>query len=294
MSRRGWLLFGSLGLIWGVPYLFIKIAVEQVSPAVVVVGRGLLAAIALLPFAVSRGMLRSLLPHWHWVVLFAVVEMGVPFAMLGYAEQRISSSLAGLLVAAVPLIGAVLARLLRLDDRLAPLRLLGLLVGIAGVAALVGLDVRGDLLSVAAVGVTATGYAIGPILVSTRLAGLPSIGVTAVALALNAVVYAPFAWWSRPTHAVDVQVWVAIALLGLLCSAVAFLIFFPLVAEVGPASATVITYVNPAVAVTLGIAVRGEPVTTGLLVGFPLVLLGSFLATRRAATRVRPQEPAPA
>jgi drug/metabolite transporter (DMT)-like permease len=287
VSRRGWLIFATLGVIWGVPYLFIKIAVEQVSPAVMVFGRVALAAAVLLPVAAARGMIRPLLPHWPWVLLFALVEIAGPWALLGYAEQRISSSLAGLLVAAVPLIGAVLARLLRLDDRLDPLRLAGLLVGMAGVAALVGLDTSGgDLLSVAAVGLTAVGYAIGPVIVSTRLAGLPSIGVTAVAMGLNALWYAPFAWSSRPTGAVTASAWLSIAVLGLLCSALAFLLLFALVAEVGPARTTVITYVNPAVAVTLGVAVRGEPVTTGLLIGFPLVLLGSFLATRRASTTV--------
>lgn len=284
MSRRGWVLFWSLGAIWGIPYLFIKIAVEQVSPVVVVFGRVGLAALLMLPLAAARGMLRPLLPHWRWLLLFAGVEIGVPFAMLGYAEQRLSSSLAGLLVAAVPLIGAVLAVVFHLDDRLDPGRLAGLLVGLAGVAALVGLDVRGgDWLSVGAVGLTAVGYAIGPVIVSTRLAGLPSMGVTAVALGLNALVYAPFAWLARPERMADVRAsaWLSIAVLGVVCSAIAFLVFFALVAEVGPSRATVITYINPAVAVSLGVAVRGEPVTAGLLIGFPLVLLGSYLATRR-------------
>lgn len=276
------MLFGSLGVIWGVPYLFIKIAVEQMSPATMVFWRVFLAALVLLPVAAARGMLRPLLPCWRWVLLFAAVEITVPFAMLGYAEQRISSSLAGLLVAAVPIIGAILSRLLHLDDRLDAVRLVGLLVGVAGVAALVGLDTSGDLVAVGAMGLTATGYAIGPIIVSARLAGLPGIGVTAVAMALNAVAYAPFAWATRSGRPIEASGWVAVAVLGLLCSAVAFMVFFPLVAEVGPARATVITYVNPAVAVSLGIAVRGEPVTAGLLIGFPLVLLGSFLATRRA------------
>lgn len=288
------MLFAALGVIWGVPYLFIKIAVEQMSPATMVFGRVFLAALVLLPIAAARGMLAPLLPHWRWVVLFAAVEIAVPFAMLGYAEQRISSSLAGLLVASVPLIGAVLSRVLGSDDRLDRVRLVGLLIGVVGVSALVGLDIRGDLLSVGAVGLTAIGYALGPIIVSTKLAGLPSIGVTAVALALNAVAYAPFAWLTRPSRPIDVSGWVALAVLGLLCSAVAFLLFFPLVAEVGPARTTVITYVNPAVAVTLGVAVRSEPVTVGLLLGFPLVLFGSFLATRRARTEVPEETVVPA
>jgi drug/metabolite transporter (DMT)-like permease len=165
----------------------------------------------LLPIAVARGMLRPLLPHWRWVLIFAAFEMAVPFAMLGYAEQRLSSSLAGLLVAAVPLIGAMLSQLLHLDDRLDVVRLAGLLVGVAGVAALVGLDTRGDLLAVGAMGLVATGYAIGPVIVSTRLVGLPSIGVTAVAMALNAVAYAPFAWLTRSGRPIEISGWVAVA-----------------------------------------------------------------------------------
>ncbi|HET9658520.1 MAG TPA: DMT family transporter [Kineosporiaceae bacterium] len=294
MTRRGWLLFGLLGVIWGIPYLFIKIAVEQMAPVMMVFGRTALAAAVLLPLAAARGLLRPLLPHLPWIALFAAVEIAGPWALLGYAEQRISSSLAGLLVAAVPLVGAVTSRLLRLDERLEPGRLIGLLVGAVGVAALVGLDTQGgDLLSVGAVGLTAIGYAMGPIIVSTKLSGLPSVGVNAVALGLNALLYAPFAWVARPQAGeVRLSGWIAVAVLGLLCSALAFVLLFPLVAEVGPARTTVITYVNPAVAVTLGIAVRGEPVTTGLLVGFPLVLLGSFLATRRSAISVRVAEPA--
>ncbi len=282
VSRRGWGLFVSLSLIWGVPYLFIKIAVESLSPAMVVFSRAALAAVLLLPIAAARGMLRPVVRKWRWLLLFAVLEIAMPFGMLGYAEQRISSSLAGLLIAAVPLIAAVLARLLRLDDRLDGARLAGLLVGLAGVGALVGLDVRGgDLLSVGAVGLAALGYAIGPILASTKLAGLPALGISTLALALNAVGYAPFAWLTRPTGTVPAQAWLAVAVLGVLCSAVAFVVFFALVAEVGPARTTVITYVNPAVAVLLGVLVLGEPVTVGIMVGFPLVLLGSILATRR-------------
>jgi len=292
VTRRGWLLFSTLSVVWGVPYLFIKIAVEHLSPAVVVGVRVALAAAVLLPVAALRGQLGPVLARCRWVLAFAVVEISVPWGLLGFAEQRISSGLTGLLVAAVPMMGALLAWLLRLDDRVDGRRFAGLLVGIAGVAALVGIDVRGgDLLAVGAVLVTAFCYALGPIMVTARLADLPSLAVIAVCLGLNAVLYAPFAWLTRPTGpdgdlaalaAVPPSAWWSIVVLGLLCSAVAFLIFFALVAEVGPARMTVITYVNPAVAVALGVAVLAEPMTTGILVGFPLVLLGSWLATRRS------------
>ncbi len=286
MSRRGWVLFIVLSVVWGIPYLFLKIAVDALAPPVVVFGRCALAAALLLPMAAARGALRPLLPRWRWVVLFALVEIAVPFAMLGYAEQRLSSSLTALLIAAVPLVGAVLVRALRLGDRIDRRRLGGLLVGIAGVATLVGIDVHGgDLISVAAAGLAVLGYAIGPLLASTVLADLPGVGLAAAALGLNALWYAPLAWITRPGAVVPASAWLAVAVLGVVCSAFAFIVFFALVAEVGPARTTVITYVNPAVAVLLGVVVLGEPVTLGIVAGFPLVLLGSWLATRRPVVR---------
>ncbi|WP_088283402.1 DMT family transporter [Kineosporia sp. A_224] len=292
MTRRGWLLFAALSVVWGTPYLFIKIAVEHLEPAYVVGTRVALAAVVLLPFAAARGQLRPLVPHWRWVAAFAAVEIAVPFGCLGFAETRISSGLTGLLVAAVPLMGALLAWALRLDDRLDGRRFAGLLVGLAGVVALVGIDVRGgDLLAVAAVLVTAFCYALGPVIVAARLADLPSLAVIAVSLGLNALWYAPFAWLTRPDDvaAVPPSAWWSIGYLGVVASALAFLLFFALVAEVGPARTTVITYLNPAVAIALGVVVLSEPVTAGIGVGFPLVLLGSWLATRRSTEVARPQ-----
>jgi drug/metabolite transporter (DMT)-like permease len=288
VTRRGWVLFTALSVLWGIPYLFIKIAVEHLSPPFVVFVRVALAAVLLLPVAAARGALRPLLPAWRWILVFSLIEIAIPFLLLGHAEQRISSSLTGLVIAAVPLIQAGLARVLHLSDRLDRRRLLGLLVGLAGVTALVGIDVRGgDLLAVAAAGGAAAGYAVGPVIATTRLAGLPTLGVTAAALAVNTVVYAPFAWLTRPATAPPVSAWLSIAVLGIVCSAVAFLVFFALVAEVGPARTTVITYVNPAVALALGVAVLAEPVTPGIMIGFPLVLAGSYLATR--ASRPAPE-----
>lgn len=295
MTRRGWLLFSTLSVVWGTPYLFIKIAVEHVQPAFLVGVRSVLAALCLLPFAALAGELRPLLPRWRAVLAFAVVEIGLPWGLLGYAETRISSGLTGLLVAAVPLMGALLAWVLRRDDRLDGRRFVGLLVGLAGVAALIGLDVRGgDWLAVAAVLVVAFCYAAGPLIVVVHLDGLSSRAITAVSLGVVGLAYAPFAWAVRPADlgAVPVEVWWSIAFLGVVTSAVAFLVFFALVAEVGPTRTTVITYLNPAVAIVLGVLVLSEPVTTGILLGFPLVLLGSWLSTRRA--RVPEPEVAPA
>lgn len=258
VSRRGWLLFLTLSAVWGIPYLFIRVAVADLSPAFVVFGRTALAAAVLLPLALHRGALRPLRPVWRWVVAFAVIEIALPFLALGYAEVRLTSSLTALLIAAVPLVALGFGRLAGLD--------LG----------------AGDVPAVLAASVAVVGYAAGPLIAATRLAGMPGLGLSAAAVGLNAVGYAPVAWLTRPRQPVPVQAWTAVAVLGLVCSALAFVVFFALVAEVGPARTTVITYVNPAVAVAAGVAVLGEPLTVGILIGFPLIVAGSVLATSRS------------
>lgn len=285
MNKRGWVLFIAMALIWGLPYLFIRIGVETLSPFFVVFSRVGLAALVLLPIAVFTGQLKQLKGHWKWVMVFAIVEMTFPFGALTFAEMRITSSLAGLLVAAVPIVSAFIAWRIGLDDRINKTRLIGLLIGIAGVVALVGLDVRGgDLLSVALVGITVVGYAFGPMIITLKLADAPPLAVIAASVSITAIIYTPFAIATWPQHALTGTEWFSILMLGLLCTAIAFLIFFQLIAEVGPARTTVITYLNPAVALILGVIVLAEPITVGLLIGFPLVLIGSYLATRKNTT----------
>ena len=285
MSRRGLILFLSLGLIWGLPYLLIKVSVEYLSPEVIVFLRVFIASIILLPVVIKRGYLRELKGHWKWVFVFAVVEITFPIGALTYAEIKLSSSMAGLLVAAVPIVAAIIAWRLGIDDRITGIRILGLSIGIVGVAALVGLDVSGsELISVALLGITVVGYALGPIIVSQKLATVPALAAVAMAMVINSVIYSPLAFINRPTEAIPINVWVAVAVLGAVCTALAFVLFFALVAEVGPTRTTVITYINPAVAVILGVLVLSEPITLGLVIGFPLILIGSFLATRKAPT----------
>jgi drug/metabolite transporter (DMT)-like permease len=283
VSKRGWLLFIAMGLIWGIPYLLIKVSVEHLSPSVVIFIRVGLAAAVLLPIVIVRKDLPKLAGHWRWVFAFALVEMTFTFLALTWAQERITSSLAGLMIAAVPLVAAVIAWRLGMDDRLNGGRLVGLGVGILGVGALVGLDVTGGTwLAIAALTVTILGYAIGPIIVARKLSDVPAMAVIAMALLINTVIYTPFAVMNWPTQTVPASAWWAVVALGLVCTALAFILFFALIAEVGPSRTTVITYINPAVAVVLGVVVLSEPITLGIAIGFPLVLLGSWLATRRA------------
>lgn len=283
MNRRGLILFVALGVVWGLPYLLIKIAVEDLSIPMVVFSRLFFATLVLLPVVLARRQLGALRGHMRWVLVFAFVEMTVPWWLLTYAETHLTSSLTGLLIATVPLIAVVLAKIVGLDDRLTRGRVAGLLIGLVGVAAIVGLDVSGaQWLAMAALSVTAFGYALGPIVVDRKLSEVPALPVIAASIALNAIVYAPIAWLQRPTQPVPGSTWLAVVLLGLLCTALAFILFFALIAEIGPSRTTLITYVNPAVAVVLGVLILSEPITWGIVIGFPLVLMGSWLATRRA------------
>jgi drug/metabolite transporter (DMT)-like permease len=272
-------------VIWGIPYLLIKVAVAELTPAVLVLCRTGLAAVLLLPVAVARGELRPVLRRWRPLLGYTVAELVVPWFLLATAERRLSSSLTGLLVAAVPLVGVVLGLLAGSREPLGARRLAGLLLGLAGVASLVGLDVGGsDLLAVAAVAVVAVCYALGPLILSRSLSDLPALGVVAASIALTAVGYAPVGIAQLPARMPGADVVAAAAVLAVVCTAVAFPLFFGLIAEAGPVRATVITYVNPAVAVALGVAFLHEPFTLGIAVGFALVLTGSILATRRAPT----------
>ena len=285
MSRRGLILFLSLGLIWGLPYLLIKVSVEYLSPEVIIFLRVFLAAIILLPIVIKRGYLRELKGYWKWVFIFAIVEIAFPFGALTFAEIKLSSSMTGLLIAAVPIVAAIMAWRLGIDDRITGIRVLGLGVGILGVAALVGLDVTGaELFSAALLIIAVVGYALGPIIVSQKLSEAPALAAIAMAMVINSFIYAPLAFISRPTESVPFNVWLAVGVLGAVCTALAFILFFSLVAEVGPSRTTVITYINPAVAVILGVLVLSEPITLGLVIGFPLILIGSYLATRKAPT----------
>jgi drug/metabolite transporter (DMT)-like permease len=281
VSRRGWWLFAAMSIIWGIPYLLIKVAVGGVAPPVLVLARVGIGAALLLPIAIRRRELAPLRAQWRWVLLFALVEIIAPWLLLSEAETRLSSSLSGLLIASVPILVAVLGRLSGGQDRLTAVRWTGLLIGLCGVALLViGGGTHGDAGSVAEVLLVAVCYAIGPLIAARKLSELPPLGMTAACLGVAAIVYAPVAAVTWPSAAPAPKVIASMCGLAVLCTAIAFLIFFALIAEVGPARASVITYVNPAVAVALGVGVLGEHFTLTMAVAFVAILGGSVLATR--------------
>ena len=287
MTRRGLVLFGLMSVIWGIPYLFIRIVVGEISPAMLVFVRTGIGAAILLPIALLRVDLRPLLRRWRWLVAFAAVEVAGPWVLLGSAEQHISSSLAGLLVAGVPLVGTAVALATGGADRFSRTGLAGLLVGLAGVVAIVGADFQAsDATAFVQVLLVVIGYAVGPAILSRRLDGLPSLGVMALSLTMCALLYAPIAAVQWPSAVPSPNALAGIAILGVVCTAIAFLLFADLIAEVGPVRATVITYVNPAVAAVLGVVVLQETFSVAMGIGFMLVIVGSALATRRPRNAV--------
>jgi drug/metabolite transporter (DMT)-like permease len=282
MSKRGWLLFSTMSVIWGIPYLFIKVALEGVSAPFLVFSRTAIASAILLPIALRRGLVRKALRSWRPLLAFTVLEIGLPWLLLNDAEQHINSSVAGLLIAAVPLVGTLIVWRLGDDSALDRTRLLGLLVGIGGVVAVMGLDLgsasaprMGEVLLVA------VGYATAPIIADRHLSDVPSLAVLALALTTVAVAYLPAAVFSHPHVWPSAASTSAILVLGLVCTAAAFLLFFQLIAEIGPVRSTIITFVNPAIAVLLGMIVLGEPFTAGIAVGFPLIIAGCWLSTKK-------------
>jgi drug/metabolite transporter (DMT)-like permease len=291
VTRRGWVLFTAMSLIWGVPYLLIKVADSGVAVPVLVFGRTAIGALILAPLALRRREAGAIRRYWRWLALFAVVEVILPWVLLSDAERKLPSSLTGTLIASVPIIGAVLARLTSDDDRLTVVRWAGLALGLGGVALLAGPTAHGgDAWAVTEVLLTALGYSIGPLIASRKLSEAPSLGVNAVCLSLASLVYAPFAAAAWPHAMPRGAIIGSIAALGVVCTGAAFVLFFALIAEVGPARATVITYVNPAVAVALGVAILGERLTPAIVASFVLIIAGSFFATRPGAAKAGRRE----
>ena len=294
MTRRGIVLFLALGVAWGIPYVFIKIAVGELEPAMVVLARSSLAAILLLPLALFRKEVAPVLRRWKPMLAYTIIEIVVPWFFLSSAEQHLPSSTAGLLLAAVPLAGVAVAFFLGRPAKLSGLNWIGIALGMLGVAALVGLDIGGsDLFAVGQMAFVVVGYALGPAILSKWVPELPGVGVVAVSLAGAALAYIPIVLFtgSWPTAWPSTDVVVSIVVLAVVCSALAFILMVALITEIGPMRATTITYVNPAVAILAGVIVLHETISVWTVVGFVLVLAGSWLVTQRRKDRAA--EPAP-
>jgi len=283
MTRKGWLLFIAISVFWGIPYFFIKIAVRELDPAVVVFARAVIAAIVLIPMAAQGKMLRLLLRHWPVILLFSVIHMVGAFLLISYGEQHISSSLTSLLIAANPLLVALLALGFDKSERVNGLRLFGLLVGMVGLIVLLGFDVGGDermWLGAALVLLAALGYAIGALMLKHRpLVDLPGISVAAAECSITAIILLPLIMTRLPGKIPSVDVLVSLLVLGIICTALALPTFFALIAEVGASRGTVITYVNPAISVLLGVTILQEQLTIATIAGFLLIIAGSWLST---------------
>lgn len=283
MSPRAWFAFAAVSVLWGMPYLFIKVAVEDgLSPGFLSWARLALAAVAVVALAARSGVLTSVRGRWRWLAVYALVEMVVPLPLIAAGEEHVASSLAAILIASVPLVVAVLA--LRFDpaERASGRRLVGLLVGFGGVVVLVGVDVAGrpaELLGAGAILLAAVGYAIGPMILKARLSDLDPRAIVAASLSMAALALTPLAALTPPTSLPSSAALVSVVVLGLFCTAAAFVLFGRLVNEVGPGRATVITYVAPIVAVALGVSVLGERPGAGAVAGLLLILAGSWLST---------------
>jgi drug/metabolite transporter (DMT)-like permease len=293
MSRRAWGAFAAVSVLWGIPYLFIKIADDHGMPPLVLAwGRVALGAVVLLVVSWRAGTLPSLRGRGRWLIAFAVLEIAIPFPMIALGETRVASSTAAIVIAAVPLIIAVLTLRFEPSERVTGRRLFGLLVGFAGVAALVGVDLSGDggeLLGVGAILIAACGYASAPLILKRHLIDLDPTAVMAACLTIAALVLTPFAIVDWPSATPSGGAFAAVVVLGILCTAVALVVMAILIGEAGPARASVITYINPVIALALGIVFLGESPGPGSVVGLVLILVGSWISTRSSTQIDRPR-----
>jgi drug/metabolite transporter (DMT)-like permease len=291
MSRRAWGAFAAVSVLWGLPYLFIKIADDDGMPPLDLAwSRIALGAVVLVAIAWRAGTLPSLRGRAPWLLAFAVAEIAIPFPMIAAGEEHVASSTAAIVIATVPLIIALLSLRFEPSERVGGRRLVGLLVGLAGVAALVGVDVSGDsheLLGVGAVLVAACGYATGPLILIRKLGDLDPIAMMGACLVIAAVLLTPLAAIDLPGAAPSAGAFASVVVLGLFCTALALVLMAILIGEAGPARASVITYINPVIALALGVVFLSEDPGVGALAGLALILVGSWLATAGPRPPVR-------
>ena len=304
MNRRSWLLMALLAGLWGASYLFIKVALEDdVPPIFVVFARIALGALVLVPLAWRSGALRATRGWTGAIVFMALVQVVVPFLLITYGEQHIASSLAGILVSAAPIFTALIA--VRYDDEERPhgIATAGVVMGLIGVVLLFGVDLSGDAKALAGglmVLLAAVGYAIGSLYLKHRLRGVPALGIAAMTLLIGALGLLGPALLALPPHALELKTAGALIALGAGGTGVAFLIYYTLIAEIGPGRASLVAYIAPGFAVIYGVTLLSEPLTLGAILGLGLILAGSWIAAegrfpgQAKAGAVAPLEPPPA
>ena len=289
MSRRNLILFILAGFLWGIPYLFIKVAVDPqdgFSPAIVVFGRVLIGALVLIPIAIYDKSFFTAIKGWKYIAVYALFEMVGPWILIGTAEQKISSGLAGLLVSSVPIFSTLIASYYGDKTVWQPRRLIGIIIGFLGVFLLVGIESftgSSDPISILMTLAAALGYAFAVIYITRKMPGVSGVAINGIAMAMTAVFYSPALFVLWPDRAVSAKAIYALIALGVFSTGIAFAVFFTVMAEIGPTRASLVTYMNTAFAVVLGVLILSEPLTIGIIVGLPLVLIGSYLASRKAS-----------
>lgn len=281
MSGRAWIAFVAVALLWGIPYLLIKVALDDLSPLFVVWSRVAIAALILVPLAWRSGALRSVAGHWPWIAAYAAAEVAIPFPLIALGERTVSSSLTAMIIAAMPLIVVLLGLRLAPADRLTPRRLLGLAVGLLGTAALLvpaAASGPAGAIGVLLIGLATCSYACSVFVVRRRLADFAPLGPVAAGLALACLALTPAALAAWPSRMPSGDVVAAVIGLGVGCTALALVAFFYLAAAAGPRSASLVTYVNPSVATLAGAAVLNESVSAVALAGLVLTVSGSWLS----------------
>ena len=287
MSRRNWFLFFFVGFIWGIPYLLIKVAVEDLSPPVIVFARVAIGAVILIPIAVKHGSLMPAIKAWKYVIPYAIGEMIGPWFLITAAEQKMTSGLTGLLVATVPIWTTILASLHGDKTVWQAKRLLGILIGFIGIILVIGIESfsgRQSIVAIAMVLIAAIGYSWAVTMITAKVPHIEPISINGVAMVFTAIVYLPFALLNAPEQMPSAKVLGSVLVLGLFPTAMAFILFFQLIKEIGTARGSLVTYLNTAFAVILGVIILREPFTLGIALGLPLVLIGSYFASRKTVT----------
>ena len=287
MSRRNLILFLLAGFLWGIPYLFIRVAVDPetgFSPAIVVFMRVFIGALILIPISIYDKSLFIAIKGWKYIAVYALFEMVIPWILIGTAEQSITSGLAGLLVASVPIFSTIIASMYGDKSVWHPRRLFGMAIGFLGVFLLVGIESftgSSDPIAIFMMLGASVGYAYAVIYITRKMPGVSGVAINAIAMAMTALFYSPALFLLWPDHKISLSATYSVIALGIFSTGIAFAVFFTVMAEIGPTRASLVTYMNTAFAVVLGVLILSEPLTIGIIVGLPLVLIGSYLASRK-------------